>query len=459
MKNNKSYFFHRFLPYFLASILIVPVGGMTLNESLKLLGFKAIPVEVIGTGSMYPSLYWDISEGGPEDSSGTVIEEYRTTPHLFKKNDGIKVMGTTLFKSVLGHGDMVAFKNTATFQILQKDGKDTNHGFIKRIIAMPGDTVELKDGFVYLNSTLLNEPYISTSRSTYGGTTFADCQKLIVPPNKYFVLGDNRKISSDSRFELGLISDADIGYYLPYNKQKIYLSLWRDTSHDDELVGTATLDPREFISLVNLERQKIKLPPLQSSSLLTHSSSLRAKKLIVDENTKLSMQQAMSSAGYQNIVLGEFVSHGRYSSKELLDNLLYQAGSTKQILDPTYDDLGISVYSQDIAGCPTQIIVGHLGGYIEAKYDPNTIDSWHKLVSNLTEIIPTWEKARGYNELDQVVLNELISLLNKRLTLAKEIVSVMDRRAWFTPDQETRIKQDELDAPKAEMLAKKLNGD
>jgi signal peptidase I len=432
---------------------------MAINEGAQLLGYQSIPVEVVGTGSMYPSLYWSTVEGGPEDESISVVEEYRTTPHLYRKFNGIKFFGKIYLQSSLGYGDMVAFNNVKTQEILSADNKDPSNGFIKRVIALPGDTVELRDGFVYLNSRVLQEPYIASPRSTYGGTSLSDCQKLIIPEGSIFVLGDNRKVSSDSRFDLGLISTNDISYILPYDQQTIYHSLYRDTSRDAELLGQPTLVGSQFISLVNKEREALNLTPLKESNKLNNSSSKRGNVLLQDENTSYSMQQSMSQAGYSNIVLGEFVSQGRFTAKELLDNLLYQSGSSKQIMNKDYEDIGISAVTREIDGCPSQIIVGHLGGYLPPDYDESVIANWVELQANLSEVIPSWERAQGYADIDQTKLTRLLTVLRARASLATEIIEVMKQQKWLTKDQEARIKQDEVNADIAESLAKDLNKD
>ena len=58
----------------------------------------------------------------------------------------------------------------------------------------------------------MDEPYTAKPRSSYGGINLTDCQMLIIPKDKVFVMGDNRKASLDSRFELGLVGLSDIKY-------------------------------------------------------------------------------------------------------------------------------------------------------------------------------------------------------------------------------------------------------
>lgn len=77
--------------------------------------------------------------------------------------------------------------------------KPDNQDFIKRVIGLPGDTVVGRNGKVFVNGEPLDEPYVK-------GTT-APFDKVTVPPHMYFVLGDNREESQDSRFGLGVIAD------------------------------------------------------------------------------------------------------------------------------------------------------------------------------------------------------------------------------------------------------------
>ena len=111
-------------------------------------------------------------------------------------------------------GDVVIFKFSDT------------QDFIKRIIGIPGDELMIKDGKIYINNQLLDESkYLNASVITNGGSYMHEGQTITVPDDKYFVCGDNRTNSSDSR-EFGPIEKDRIKgkawiVYFPFTEFRI----------------------------------------------------------------------------------------------------------------------------------------------------------------------------------------------------------------------------------------------
>ncbi|MDO8599811.1 MAG: signal peptidase I [bacterium] len=86
---------------------------------------------------------------------------------------------------------------------------DRQKDFIKRIIALPGDTVMLKDGKVYINGELYPEPYLPEDTLTTPGASLTNGVSRITQEDEYIVFGDNRSNSYDSR-SWGPIKRRDI---------------------------------------------------------------------------------------------------------------------------------------------------------------------------------------------------------------------------------------------------------
>ena len=112
-------------------------------------------------------------------------------------------------------GDVIVFK---------APGQERD--FIKRIIAEPGEVVELRDGLVIIDGRTLDEPYVQDEASSVFGP-------VTVPPDCYFVLGDNRNNSSDSRSWGTVPKDNIIG--------QSWLTYWPFSSFG--LVNNTSVEP------------------------------------------------------------------------------------------------------------------------------------------------------------------------------------------------------------------------
>lgn len=110
--------------------------------------------------------------------------------------------------------------------ILKNPRNPENEVFIKRVIGLPGETVKISGGKVYINGKVLREEsYLTPDVQTTGEGFLREGDEVTVPQDNYFVLGDNRKNSSDSR-DFGLLKkDLIIGQaflrYWPLNKMEL----------------------------------------------------------------------------------------------------------------------------------------------------------------------------------------------------------------------------------------------
>ncbi|NLK97051.1 MAG: signal peptidase I [Epulopiscium sp.] len=105
-------------------------------------------------------------------------------------------------------GDIIAFKYA----------QNPSQHFIKRIIAIEGDKIDIRDGQVYLNDQKIEEKYILEPMDAIktGNITFP----IVIPKGSFFVMGDNRNISFDSRYtDVGLVP-------LSYISGKAVLRIW-----------------------------------------------------------------------------------------------------------------------------------------------------------------------------------------------------------------------------------------
>ena len=128
------------------------------------------------------------------------------TPN-FEENDFILTDKVTYRFRKPERGDVIVFKSP----------QDPNYDYIKRVIALPNERVKLQNGHYYIftkdspKGVLLNEPYLPSTAVTPPGSYVKEGELITVGENQYFVNGDNRAHSSDSR-EWGTVPlDSIIG--------------------------------------------------------------------------------------------------------------------------------------------------------------------------------------------------------------------------------------------------------
>lgn len=105
--------------------------------------------------------------------------------------------------------------------------EDPNINYIKRVVGLPGDNIQIKDGGVFINGQRLIEPYLSSNEGTLVPNQTQST--LTLNTDQFFVLGDNRNHSRDSR-ELGPIPRANIVSHVwfrlyPFNEIRTFSSV------------------------------------------------------------------------------------------------------------------------------------------------------------------------------------------------------------------------------------------
>ncbi len=144
------------------------------------------------------------------------------------------LVGDRLMVSKLRFGPKVPFSNKrlpgfTTFQrgdiIVFVYPIDNKRDFIKRLIALGGETVEIKEGDIYIDGKLIEDPVIKNTFYYNRGPNGQINQKIKVPEGKVFVLGDNSGSSSDSRYwgfvpEENIIGRAEFIYW-PFNRVRV----------------------------------------------------------------------------------------------------------------------------------------------------------------------------------------------------------------------------------------------
>ncbi|MEK7450663.1 MAG: signal peptidase I [Patescibacteria group bacterium] len=436
------------LPYFFVSYVVA-----------NALGFVSSPIPIAGTGSMYPTF--------PKGSKKDLIEQSKETIGSYDfmpYPNGLVLFGKRYFGYKLQRGDIVLAIN----EKIKENGKKLYgepSGVIKRIIALPGDTLEIRDGLVYLNGNPLVEPYTAKPHSTFGEGFLGECKKITIPKNKLFIMGDNRKGSGDSR-EFGLVDFNDIESAIPFQKQKGKLDkYYRDTSKDLNDSTRIKLDKTQYLELLNNKRAEAGVQLLKYQPLLEKAATKQGEMILKYNDfsyeatrSGYTMEKAMREVGYSNIVWNEAFIQGYYDTKEFIDYYFDFPEWEKFLLEKDFQEIGISEVEGEINKCPTQVIVQHFAGYVPPNYTKETIESWGRIINNIEEILPSWEKMKNWQNVNRNDLDKLLGLLYRRKNNAEAIYYRMKANQWLTSNEEGMMTEDKNLYEQINVLANRLNG-
>lgn len=142
-------------------------------------------------GAVFAAIYLFVAQFH-KVSGNSMVPTYHNGDYLITEKISYK------FRNPL-QGEVVVLKNP----------RDESQDFIKRVIAVPGDTISISNNIVFVNNKPLKENYLPKGIPTPSGAFLTEGSTIKAGENQYFVLGDNREHSSDSR-EWGPVTKKEI---------------------------------------------------------------------------------------------------------------------------------------------------------------------------------------------------------------------------------------------------------
>ncbi len=158
---------------------------------------------LVVVGAIFALIYLFVAQ--PHKVSGrSMVPTFMDGDYIFTDKLSFRLREPT-------HGDIIVLKNP----------RDESQDFIKRIIVVPGDTIKVENNSIYVNGQKLNEDYLPKATPTRSGSFLNEGVEITAGPNQYFVIGDNREHSSDSREWGGVTKEEIVGRvffrYFPLN--------------------------------------------------------------------------------------------------------------------------------------------------------------------------------------------------------------------------------------------------
>lgn len=324
---SKKNIFQRILGILISIFVALPLWLVVLYIVIRLiliqLSFPVSPFQIKGD-SMLPSL-----------KNNEIVLTYP---------------GKTMFKQYSPQrGDIVVFMDSKTLH----NGSEAD--YVKRVIAVSGDTLRFDDGDVYLNGKQLNEPYVLTADSTWLPKVI--CETVKIPNGYVFLMGDNRVYSSDSR-AFGFVAVKDIVSYLPLSAQEKYKMIWATTDKSTEF------NNNDFIKSINERRKILNVPQLTENNLIDKAAEKRINIIFQSNDLSYTATKSGMTTGAELSNVG-FNTYGKYLDLYLLDthlntqklvNYFMENKNLKNyILNKDYSQIGIASNNGSLDNCGADI--------------------------------------------------------------------------------------------------------
>jgi signal peptidase I len=321
-------------------------------------------------------------------------------------NDGDVVTLHSPKKYTPEKGDIVSFSNIET----------SGQYYIKRIIAMEGETISLENGAVKVNGNYLVEDYVYKNSPTYGNTFLMDCRELKVPKGKVAVMGDNRIASTDSRV-IGFVNLKDIEGVIKTGVKPTEVS-----THVGEAVDQETINKSVFLGYLNERRSKKSLGGLREVEMLTDFATEKANFISENIDTwksnSVDLSHAIEESGYDFLLVQEVVTMGKYDEEQLVNHLLGLVPYDQDFLSDKYIDIGIGISETNIGTCSTPIFVIILGWPTNPGYSKEQVSQWDYNIEKLSMLVSI---LRDLKQNPILILPQLKNSLTSQLKRLKKL--------------------------------------
>lgn len=141
------------------------------------------------------------------------------------------------------------------------------------------------------------------------------------------------------------------------------------------------------------------------------------------------MGKSMSDAGYYNSIYGEYPILGFYNDSEIITYINSNQNIKGFLNDKKYQDIGVASIVGEINGCPTQLTLIQVAGYVAPNYSNSFINSWKNTLSELQSIQTGWLSLKNnsdfYNKhkIDVDRINEIIQIRISNVSLIVEKIN------------------------------------